>query len=173
VLAGLQAGFTAGTRKEVSLPYVFASALKDGIATRGFIDPEAAVVLGITGQHACENDYILIGGNLTCEIFSPTDRKPLEERRCVDSGFDGFIVGLRFLLDGDPVDHVQTATKIGISPYGDNPLAAFYLVGVIIDPYELDNGPHTATLIFDLDFNRDGTVDLEVPHVAEFEVIQE
>ena len=182
VMAGLQAGLTAGTRNIYVLSEGFVAAAS-GESRRGFIVPETT-----SPSVQCDNDYILIGEWVACELIDNdgvTTRTLKEARDCANSGLDGLITNLFFKVDGNMVDHVQTATKIGFvledfipNTVGDG-RAAFYSAGHIIEPFSLLPGPHTATAVFQLDLDClprpngpcDGNPDLDVVRTVNFAVI--
>ena len=172
VMAGLQAGLTAGVANNDTLPGGY-DVVASGEARRGFIIPETGVQ-----SEQCDNDYILISEWLACSIENlagDENRKPNEAKDCVNNGLNGLVVDHFFEVDGNRVDHMQTATKIGRLPNGpglNGRRAAFYTTGHIIEPFSLEPGFHTATAVFVIDNDRDGNPPFEpLPLTAEFTVI--
>lgn len=177
VMAGLQAGFTGGTHTMEGLPEGFLiAALSE--ERRGFIVPETEVP-----STQCDNDFILIGEWFSCNVSRTlndgtvlTFRTRNEARECVDSGFFGLILGFKLQVDGIEVSIIETATKIGALP--DFPgsqegttVSAFSTAGHIIAPCTLPIGPHSATAVFEFDFDRDGNVDIVNELTADFEIV--
>ena len=88
------------------------------------------------------------------------------------------IVDWHLEVDGVRVDHLQTATKMGVMPTGQR--AATFNAGHIIEPYSLTPGPHTATAVFEYDLdcrqNRggvcDGIVDYVYAPTTHFEIVE-
>ena len=66
----------------------------------------------------------------------------------------GFIADIFFEIDGQVVDDIQTATKIGTVL--DGTLAAFFSKGVILEPFSLLPGTYSVDVTALLDLNRDG-----------------
>lgn len=166
VMAGFQAGFTGGSHTEIGNPADFFMTL-GGDARRGFIIPETG---GSSAQ--CENDFILISGFLGAGIETAGGieiRKPKEAKDRVSSGFSGLIPAQRFEVDGVQIEHMNTATKIGYQPNGTR--LAVLTSGVILEPYSLPPGIHTASVIYDIDVDRDGIVDFELPFTTSFTII--
>ena len=164
VMAGFQAGFTAGSHTEVGPTGEFFIAL-GGEDRRGFIVPEE-----IDSSRQCANDFILISGYFGVP-FARRDGTFLSPKEALDratSGGNGFIAAQRFEVDGVLIEHMNTTAKIGY--FSDGRRAAVVASGVILEPYSLDPGMHVATITYDLDFNRDGTVDLEFPVSAAFSI---
>lgn len=165
VMAGFQAGFTGGSHTEVGNPADFFMTL-GGETRRGFIIPENG-----DSSAQCENDFILVGGFIGSAIERPDGssvRKPKEARDLVSSGFDGLIAGQRFEVDGVLLEHMNTASKIGFHPNGAR--LAVMTSGVILEPYSQAPGIHTATVIYDVDGDRDGIVDFEMPYTTSFTI---
>lgn len=152
IMAGLQAGLTAGVMNNDTLPGGY-DIVASGTSRRGFIIPETG---GASVQ--CDNDYILISEWFACPIgVAPLFRTPKEARDCVDSGFDGLFVDHYFEVDGIRVDQMQTGTKIGSTPTGNGGRkAAFFTTGHIFEPFSLTPGSHTVTAFLVLDPGRDG-----------------
>jgi hypothetical protein len=170
VLAGLQAGLTAGVANNDTLPGGY-DIVASGEARRGFIIPETGVP-----SDQCDNDYILISEWIACPIINNAGeevRSPKEAKDCVNNGLDGLIVDHYFEVDGIRVDHIQTATKIGKLPTSfAGRRAAFNSTGHIIEPFSLEPGFHTATAVFVIDNDRDGNPPFDyLPLTAEFTVI--
>ena len=170
VMAGLQAGLTAGVANNDTLPGGY-DVVASGEARRGFIIPETGVP-----SEQCDNDYILISEWVACPIENLAGdeiRKPKEAKDCVNNGLNGLVVDHFFEVDGNRVDHIQTATKIGKLPtsFGAR-RAAFSTTGHIFEPFSLEPGPHTATAFFEIDPDRDGIPPFFLlPLTAEFTVI--
>ena len=164
VMAGFQAGFTAGSHTEVGPTGEFFIAL-GGEDRRGFIVPEE-----IDSSRQCANDFILVSGYIGVPLVrrDGSIRTPKEALDLATSGGNGFFAAQRFEIDGVLVEYMNTAAKIGY--FGDGRRAAVVASGVILEPYSLDPGLHAATITYDIDFNRDGTVDLEFPVSATFTV---
>lgn len=165
VMAGFQAGFTGGSHTEIGNPADFFMTL-GGDARRGFIIPENG---GSSAQ--CENDFILVSGFLGTGIETSTGivlRKPKEARDNVSSGFSGLIAAQRFEVDGVQIEHMNTAVKIGYHPNGAR--LAILTSGIILEPYTLAPGLHSASVIYEIDDNRDGVVDYEAPFTASFTI---
>ena len=168
IMAGLQAGLTAGVMNNDTLPGGY-DIVASGTPRRGFIIPETG---GASVQ--CDNDYILISEWFAVPIsVDPFFRTPKEARELVNSGFGGLILDHYFEVDGARVDQIQTGTKIGSTPTGNGGRkAAFFTTGHIFEPFSLTPGFHTVTAIALLDPGRDGippfvtfpfgTVDFEV-----------
>jgi len=157
VMAGFQAGLTAGSHTEFGpAGDMFLSA--SGEDRRGFIVPE-----GLATSMQCENDFILISSYAGSTIKLPdgtTVRTPKEAIDSVNAGLDGFIVSQRIEVDDVLIDHMNTAAKIGNLPSGRR--AAIITSGIIIEPYTLESGLHTASVVYSLDFQpRDGVPDFD------------
>ncbi len=182
VIAGLQAGLTAGVQNLNALPsgYNVAASFEE---RRGFIIPEAFLP-STPPSIQCDNDYLLISDWFACVLNDPNgpvpNRTPKEARDCVNIGLDGFLVEFSYEVDYIPVDHMQTATKMGFLPssYG-KVRAAFFTAGHIIEPFSLSLGDHTATLVAEVDLDClprpigqcDGTPDETWSWTAEFTII--
>ena len=165
VMAGFQAGFTGGSHTEVGNPAEFFMTL-GGETRRGFIIPENG---GSSAQ--CENDFILVSGFLGAGIErsdGTSIRTPKEARDLVASGFNGRFAGQRFEVDGVLLEHMNTTPKIGFHPNGAR--IAVMTSGVILEPYSQSPGIHTASVIYDVDGNRDGIVDFELPFTTTFTI---
>ena len=174
VMAGLQAGLTAGVHNLNALPsgYDVAASFEP---RRGFIIPETEV-----SSIQCENDFLLVSGWFACALTNyrgETFRTPKEARDCVNNGLNGLVEDFYFKVDGIEVGHMQTASKIGhlpsypYIPRGER-RAAFFAVGHIIEPFSLSVGPHKATLFTLIDWDRDGPNPAEWDELtAYFEVI--
>ena len=163
VMAGFQAGFTGDSHTEIGNPADFFMTL-GGEARRGFVIPENG---GSSAQ--CENDFILISGFLGAGIARPDGtviRTPKEARDRVTSGIFGLFAGQRFEVDGVLIKHMNTTAKIGFLPNGVR--LAVLSSGIILEPYSLPPGTHSASVIYEIDNNRDGVVDFEDSYTASF-----
>ena len=152
IMAGLQAGLTAGVMNNDTLPGTY-DIVASGEARRGFIIPETGVP-----SEQCDNDYILVSEWFATPIgVAPLFRTPKEARDSVNSGFGGLILDHYFEVDGIRVDQIQTGTKIGSTPTGSGgQKAAFFTTGHIFEPFSLTPGLHTVTAFALLDPGRDG-----------------
>lgn len=175
VMSGLQAGLTGGAHSDSGNPEGFFAAASEE-SRRGFIVPEAEVA----SRH-CDRDYILIAEWFGCPLTNfagENIRNPEEARDCVDSGLGGLIVDWHLEIDGVRVDHMRTATKMGVLPNGRR--AAIFNAGHFVEPYSLAPGAHTATAVFEYDLdcrqNRGGVCDGIVDYVwaptANFEIVK-
>ena len=169
IMAGLQAGLTAGVNSENALAAGFATAVNFE-PTRGFIIPETFVA-----SIQCDNDYLLIGEWFACGIDGPIImRTPKEALDCVSAGLNGRVIDYYFEIDGITVDHIETGTKIGSLPSSFLDLRyAFFTAGHIIEPFTLAPGFHTATFVLLWDPDADGPIDpFERLFTAEFTIIE-
>ena len=66
------------------------------------------------------------------------------------------------------MEHMNTNAKLGYLPDGRR--VAYVNSGVILEPGSLPVGSHSATITYDLDFDRDGIVDLVFPVSATFKI---
>jgi len=167
VMAGFQAGFTAGSHTDVGNPADFFVTL-GGETRRGFIFPEYEA-----SSVQCENDYVLIAGFLGAGIETASGiaiRTPKEAKDNVSSGFEGLIPSQRFEIDGVQIEHMNTAVKVGFLPEPDGIRYAVLTSGVILQPFSLLPGIHNASVIYDLDVDKDGIVDYELPFTASFTI---
>lgn len=164
VLAGFQAGLTAGSHTEVGPAGEYFVAF-GGEDRRGFIVPE-----NIDVSQQCENDFILISGffGVPFERRDGTILKPKEAIDLATSGGNGFIAGQRFEVDSVLIEHMNTTAKLGY--FADGRRAAFINSGIVLEPGSLEVGSHSAKITYDLDFNRDGEVDFEFPVNAIFTI---
>jgi len=165
VMAGFQAGFTGGSHTEIGNPAEFFMTL-GGEARRGFVIPETG---GSSAQ--CENDFILVSGFLGTGIETSDGfviRTPKEAKDNVSSGFRGLIAAQRFEVDGVQIDHMNTAAKIAYHPNGNR--IAVLASGIILEPYTLAPGVHSASVIYGIDPGRDGVVDFELPFTTSFTI---
>ncbi len=157
VMAGFQAGYTAGSHNDFG-PAGSHFIAATGEDRRGFVVPE-----GIDSSQQCENDFILVGGYVGATIALPDGTRVRPPKRAIDivnAGLNGFIVSQRFEIDGVTVEHVSTAAKIGYLPNGRR--AAIIGSGIIMEPYSLSQGLHSAAVIYSLDFfPRDGIPDFD------------
>jgi hypothetical protein len=164
VLAGFQAGFTAGSHTDVGPVGEYFIAL-GGEDSRGFIVPEE-----IDSSRQCANDFILVSGFIGVP-FARRDGTTLTPKEALDlaaSGGNGFFAAQRFEVDGVLIEHMNTTAKLASLPDGRR--AAIVTSGIVLEPYSHGAGVHTATITYDLDFNRDGIVDREVPFRATFTI---
>lgn len=169
VMSGLQAGLTGGAHTEAGNPESFFGAVN--IEDRqGFIVPENGI-----SSVQCDNDHILIG-----EWFATRFGDGLrfatekEARDWVTSLFGGRYVEYYFEVDGNRVDHMQTGTKIGLLPrFGQLFPVAFFNAGLIIQPYSLSPGPHTATAVLVRDPGSDGVPPfIDIRLTADFTIVE-
>lgn len=169
VMSGLQAGLTGGADTEEGSPESFFGAvnIED---RRGFIVPENGI-----SSVQCDNDHILIA-----EWFAAPFGDGLrfatekEARDWVTSLFGGRFVEYYFEVDGNRVDHMQTGTKIGLLPrFGQLFPVAFFNAGLIIQPYSLSPGPHTATAVLVRDPGSDGVPPFfDIRLTADFTIVE-
>jgi len=143
VMAGLQAGFTGGSVNETTLPsglYLGAS----GVDQRGFIDPESG------SGWKCHGDWGLVSAWLGISLggVAGTVTTWQEARELAENLF-------RVTIEVDGVQHepVQAAVRIGTLPPPDDAKAAIKSWGAFSEPYSLAVGLHTATIIFEIDFD--------------------
>lgn len=156
VMAGFQAGFTAGSHTEFGPAGDYMLGLF-GEDRRGFMIPES-----IDLSNQCENDFILVSGfigTLITRASGVSVRSPKEAIDRVNSGFNGRIVGQRFEVDGVLIEHMNTPAKIGSLPSGAT--LAVMSSGIIIEPYSLAQGWHIASIAYELDTTGDGMPDSE------------
>ena len=168
-MAGLQAGFTGGTHTVTGLPEGMFAAVH-GEARRGFVVPETEVA-----SVQCDNDYILVADWFGCSLtnfFGQTIRTTKEAKQCAKTGLNGLIPDFHILIDGVRVDHMNTNAKLGPVPNRD-PSRVFAIMtsGHIIEPFSLAPGLHTATGVFDLDYDGDGIGEVPLSSTAEFTII--
>jgi hypothetical protein len=176
VMAGFQSGFVAGTHNEYGPAgdYFLAA---NGEDRRGFVVPEGLVENDVGRSAQCENDFILISGFAGSTIEFPDGTKvrtPKDAIDIVNAGLDGFIVYQRFELDRVLVEQMNTAPKIGYMPNGRR--AAIIASGIIIEPYSLSQGNHSAVVTYGLDFDCrlsrggvcDGIADFDLVYSAPF-----
>ena len=156
VMAGFQSGFTAGSHTETGPARDFMLGFS-GEDRRGFIVPE-----NIDFSDQCENDFILISGYVGVFItnrFGESIRSPKEAIDRVNSGLDGLVVSQRFAVDGVQIEHMNTPAKIGSLLSGRT--LAVMSSGIIVEPYSLAQGWHTADIVYELDFSGDGIPDFD------------
>ena len=164
VLAGFQAGFTAGSHTDVGPAGEYFIAL-GGEDRRGFVVPEE-----IDSSRQCANDFILISGYVGVP-FARRDGTTLTPKEALDlatSGGNGFFATQRFEVDNVLFEQMNTTAKLAYLPDGRR--AAIVTSGIILEPGLLDVGVHTATITYGLDYDRDGIVDREVPFSATFTI---
>jgi len=182
VMAGLQSGLTPAAINDKTIASGYSN-LTIGYWDPGAATPRRGFVIPESGQNAqaCENDYILISDWLGCRLENESGvriRTPKEGRDCADTGDYGWLFDYHFEISTattDPVtiDHMQTATKIGILPHRSRRKMAFWAAGVIIEPFELPVGTYFVTGVFVIDDNRDGVPDFELSYPVELEVFPE
>jgi hypothetical protein len=163
-MSGLQSGLTGGAHTEVGAPggYFLTAGGED---RRGFIVPEA---IGVSQQ--CENDYILVSGWQGCQVGGVNDRTMREAMECA-TDIDGRILDHYFEIDGVRVDYMQTKARVGTSPDTGNQIGSI-TTGVILEPYSLEPGSHTAHIVYTWDSNRDGVPDFDFQFFTEFTIHQ-
>ena len=168
-MAGFQAGLTGGTHTLRGAPESFWAVLL-GDTRRGFIIPENQD----TSTH-CDNDYILISEWLMCfrtwfdDEFIAT---PKEAKECVTKPyFGGYYLDVIIEVDGQSVDLISTAAKLGVGSRSGRKYA-FSNVGHIFEPFSFLPGDHTATAIFTVDEDGDGIADFDDFYTAEFTIIE-
>lgn len=163
-MSGLQAGLTGGAHTEVGAPggYFLTAGGED---RRGFIIPEA---VGVSQQ--CENDYILVSGWQGCRVGGINDRTVREAMECA-TDIDGRILDHYFEIDGVRVDYIQTAARVGTNPNSGIQLGSI-TTGVILEPYSLLPGSHTAHVVYTWDVNLDGVPDFDIQYFTEFTIHQ-
>jgi len=159
VMAGFQAGLTAGTYTEIGPAGDYFVAFQ-GEDRRGFVIPENT---GVSRQ--CENDFILLSGWWVV----PLERRdgtvlltPMEALDRASSFGNGFIAGQRFEVDGVLMEHMNTKAKLGYLPDGRR--AAYVNSGIVLEPGSLPVGDHLAVITYDLDYPRgtpDGVIDAQ------------
>jgi len=165
VMAGFQAGFTGGSHTEIGNPADYFMTL-GGDPRRGFVIAESG-----RSSAQCENDFILVSGFLGSVIETANGfvrRTPKEAKDSVSSGFFGLIATQRFEVDGAQYEHMNTGAKIGHHPNGNR--LAVLTSGVIFQPYSLTPGIHTASVIYEIDADRDGVVDYDYPFTTSFTI---
>ena len=172
VMAGFQAGLTGGAHTVTGLPEGFLVAAHDE-PRRGFI---GAALPPDDSLEQCDNDYILISEWFGCSIERADGtnvRTPKEAKDCVNSGWYGWLLDFSFQLDGNPVDHMQTGTKLGFFPLqsGGERRGAIFTAGFIVEPFSLEPGVHSTTLFLDWDDDRNGTVDRTTEWTRWFSII--
>ena len=161
-MSGLQSGLTGGAHAEVGAPggYFLTAGGED---RRGFIVPEA---VGVSQQ--CENDYILVSGWQGCQVGGINDRSVREAMECA-TDMGGRILDHYFEIDGVRVDYIQTTAKVGTNPNSGIKLGSI-ITGVILEPYSLQPGSHTAHVVYTWDGNRDGEPDYYFQYFTEFTI---
>jgi hypothetical protein len=166
VMAGFQAGLTGGAHTATGMPGgYFVSA--GGEDRRGFIVPEA-----VTVSQQCENDYILISGWQGCGLRdkgNENGRKPKEAKDCAVD-LNGHVVDRYFEIDGVKTEHMQTTAKIGINPFNGVTNIAAITTGIVIEPYSLPVGAHTAVVVYSWDDDLNGVADFDLVLFNDFTI---